>query len=835
MIVFGHGTTAQPHIPCGACSARRSRFAARLLLGTLLGVALACGSESAPDASSARVGDEPATASGAPRESQAVVRSPAEAAIEREFREICSAFKEGDAPYYGERKAEELTQWLEEARSRPLDAEEQAVFELARDVRANEFLKLGRTDEAIRFLEAGDSPRTGEADSPAGTHAGDVAGATSRGGTGEGDPDAAARLRPPAFRDIDDLRRRVRRLTVLRNAHLQAGEDENCVARHTAASCIIPFQKESLHTFPEHARRAADLSLEILALRPDSVSARWLLNLMRMVSGDYPEGVPAALRLAEDAFRSDEDFPRWSDRAPDLGVNVIDLAGGAVMDDFDGDGLLDLVSSTANPCDGLKAFRNDGRGGFEDVTDAWHLRGQLGGLNLVHADFDGDGRLDLLVLRGGWLREWGRVRNSLLRNEIEGGAGGFVDVTREAGLALPAYPTQTAAWADYDGDGDLDLYVGNETSGKQPNPSQLFRNDGNGRFTDVAEAAGVANLRFAKGVAWGDIDGDGDPDLYVSNIGKNRLYRNDGDGSFTDVAAEWGVEAPKGYSFATWFFDYDNDGRLDLFVGDYGVPVDTVMASYMGRPADAGWPLIYRNVGTGFEEVSADLGISRPMLPMGANYGDLDGDGWLDIYLGTGAPPYDALVPNVMLHNRGGTAFSDVSFAGGFAHLQKGHGVAFGDIDNDGDQDLFHQLGGFYPGDAYANALFENPGSGNAWITLRLEGRSANRFGVGARIAIQVREPEGTRTIHVLAGSGGSFGGSSMQQEIGLGRAVAIEEIQIRWPGSDTRQSFEDVAPNRFYRVVEGEAELEAIPMPRLRLAGGGTGAHPHRHGDSAP
>jgi hypothetical protein len=270
-------------------------------------------------------------------------------------------------------------------------------------------------------------------------------------------------------------------------------------------------------------------------------------------------------------------------------------------------------------------------------------------------------------------------------------------------------------------------------------------------------------------------------------------------------------------------------------VGDYGASTDAVMASYMGRPADAGWPLLYRNVGTGFEEVSTDLGISRPMLPMGANYGDLDGDGWLDVYLGTGAPPYDALVPNVMLHNRGGTAFSDVSFAGGFAHLQKGHGVAFGDIDNDGDQDLFHQLGGFYPGDAYANALFENPGSGNAWVTLRLEGRSANRFGVGARIAVQVREPEGTRTIHVLAGSGGSFGGSSMQQEIGLGRAVAIEAIQIRWPGSDTRQRFEDVAPNRIYRVVEGEAKLEAISLPHLRLAGGGTRAQPHRHGDSAP
>jgi hypothetical protein len=255
----------------------------------------------------------------------------------------------------------------------------------------------------------------------------------------------------------------------------------------------------------------------------------------------------------------------------------------------------------------------------------------------------------------------------------------------------------------------------------------------------------------------------------------------------------------------------------------------------MGEPAKGGWPLVYRNTGGRFEEVSAALGISQPTLPMGAGYGDLDGDGWLDVYLGTGAPPYDALIPNVMLHNRGGKAFSDVSFAGGFAHLQKGHGVAFGDIDNDGDQDLFHQLGGFYPGDDYANALFENPGFGSSWVTLRLEGRGANRFGVGARIAVKVREPGGSRTIHVLAGSGGSFGGSSMQQEIGLGRAEAIEEIRIRWPGSDTRQRFVNVVPNRIYRIVEGEGELEIISVPRLVLADGVSREHPHRHEASAP
>src|SRR6185503_1091650 len=198
----------------------------------------------------------------------------------------------------------------------------------------------------------------------------------------------------------------------------------------------LPFQPEAVHKYPEHARRAAELSLAILARRPDSVSARWFVNLMRMVTNEA-SAVPPQWRLPEQAFASEEDFPRWRDRAPDLGVNVSDLAGGAVMDDFDGDGFLDLVSSTANPCDHVKAFRSDGHGGFEDVAAAWGLDAQLGGLNLIHGDYDGDGALDLLVLRGGWLGASGRVRKSLLHNALAT-EGRFVDVTRAAGLADPA-------------------------------------------------------------------------------------------------------------------------------------------------------------------------------------------------------------------------------------------------------------------------------------------------------------------------------------------------------------------------------------------------------------
>ena len=638
-------------------------------------------------------------------------------------------------------------------------------------------------------------------------------------------------------------------------AHLQRAEDLNCIhqtgaeeagGEHTptgepvhtvsrsADSCILPLAASAVHARPEHARAAGDGFLAILRREgpaPRQVRARWLLNLARRLSGDFPEGVPAEFRIDEGVFADSFAGGRWRNRGPELGVDVLDLAGGAVVDDFDGDGLLDLVTSSWDPCGPVRAFRNDGQGGFEDTGRAWGLEDQVGGLNLVHADYDDDGRLDLLVLRGAWLLDDGRIRNSLLRNELDGEPGRFVDITEEAGLAEPAYPTQTAAWGDYDGDGDLDLYVGNEATEAHDFPSQLFRNRGDGTFEDVAAASGVTNLRYAKGVAWGDVDNDGDLDLYVSNFGANRLYLNDG-GVFLDAAVRVAVTEPERESFATWFFDYDHDGDLDLYVGDYRDQATEVVASFMGSDPGVGQPLLYRNdcgpePGCGgrlrMTEVSRELGIGRPAMPMGANYGDLDNDGWLDFYLGTGEPDLASLMPNVM-YRYNGRRFEEVTFAGGFGHLQKGHGVAFGDLDRDGDMDLLHQLGGFYPGDSFGNALFENPGNGNAWVTLHFAGAGAagggaNRFGVGSRVALLVEGPSGEpRTIHRLVGSGGSFGGNSMQLEVGLGDAVQIAEIRVRWAGSGAEQRFREVAPRAVYRIVEGAEALELVAAASFRL-----------------
>ncbi len=453
---------------------------------------------------------------------------------------------------------------------------------------------------------------------------------------------------------------------------------------------------------------------------------------------------------------------------------------------------------------------NRGDGGFEDRTAEAGLTGILGGLNLVQADYDNDGDIDLLILRGAWLEAAGRHPNSLLRNN---GNSTFTDVTFDAGLGDAHYPTQTASWADYDNDGDLDLYIGNEAKPGQDFPCQLFRNNGDGTFTDVARDAGVENLRYAKGVIWGDYDNDRFPDLYVSNgRSPNRLYHNNGDGTFIDLAMQLNVAAPAD-SFPVWFWDFDNDGALDLFVSSYYMKSSltrlfAVASSYLGQEHPAETRRIYKGDGHGgFTDVAAQVGLTRLTLPMGSNFGDLDNDGFLDFYLGTGYPSYFGLIPNVMFHNKGGTQFVDVTTSGGFGNLQKGHGVVFADLDQDGDQDVLEQMGGAFPGDGFGNVFYENPGFGNSWIVIRLAGVQSNRFGVGARIRAEITENGKPRTIYKHVNSGGSFGCNPLTQQVGLGTADRIDTLEIYWPTTDQTQRFADVAVNRAIEITEGNDE----------------------------
>ena len=576
-------------------------------------------------------------------------------------------------------------------------------------------------------------------------------------------------------------------------AALRRGETENCVECPCTSSCIFPIDARAIHQQPDGSRQAIRYFTEYLRHQPDDLGVRWLMNVAAMTLGEYPAGVPPAFLIPPETFRSEFTIGPFTDIAAQVGITRLHPAGGAIMDDFDGDGLLDLVETTWDPTQPMAFSRNRGDGTFADSTAGSGLDRQLGGLYCVQTDYNNDGWLDIYVCRGAWTGI--PQRHSLLRNN---GGGTFTDVTREAGLLTPV-DGQVAAWADYDNDGWLDLFVGGERT-----RSRLYHNNRDGTFTEVALRAGVANEgAMCKGANWGDFDGDGFPDLFLNNLGGSPgLYRNNRDGTFTNVAIPLGITGPS-MGFSCWFWDYDNDGWLDLFAASYDPTLDEVVRSLLGRPVRGDTCRLYRNVqGRRFEDVTAAAGLDLAASPMGSNFADFDNDGFLDFYLGTGDPKYSLLVPNRMFKNVGGRRFADVTWSSRTGHLQKGHGVACGDWDRDGDVDLYEQLGGAVPGDRFRSVLFQNPGQGHRWLTVRLIGQQTNRPAVGARITVVLPgEPATMICRHVTSGS--SFGANPFQQTIGLGTADRIERLEVHWPTSNTTQVFRDVPVNQAIEITE--------------------------------
>ncbi len=287
------------------------------------------------------------------------------------------------------------------------------------------------------------------------------------------------------------------------------------------------------------------------------------------------------------------------------------------------------------------------------------------------------------------------------------------------------------------------------------------------------------------------------------------------------MAQKAGVQKPD-QSFAAWFFDYDNDGLPDLFVAGYYVSVDESVRSYLGLPRNAETLKLYKNLGNGtFRDVTAEVGLDKVVMAMGANFGDIDNDGFLDVYLGTGNPSYASLLPNVLLHNKEGKFFTDVTASSGTGELHKGHAVAFADIDNDGDEDLLAEIGGAVPGDSHAFRLFENPGNGNDWISVHLVGVKTNRAAIGARIKVTVQnEGKAARSIYRTVSSGGSFGASPLTQHIGLGKSARIVDLEVWWPASNSRQHFADLTPDQFLEIKEFAKDYTKLERHAFRLGG---------------
>jgi len=593
-------------------------------------------------------------------------------------------------------------------------------------------------------------------------------------------------------------------------SYMRKGELENCAANHNPQSCIIPIQGNGIHELTSGSELAIETYKQILNKFPNDLESRYLLNVAYMTLGKWPAEVPKQWLLEPGLFAKNTGNIVLKDVGAKKGVDMNGLAGGCVVEDLDNDGLLDIMASSSGINDQVRYMHQMKDGTFKTETVSSGLVGITGGLNLIHTDYNNDGFADIMLLRGGW---WGKKSNwpfSLLKNN---GNNTFEDVTIEAGLYTPG-PTQTATWGDFNNDGWIDVFVALENY-----PCRLFINE-KGKFRDVAPKYGLNITAYVKGCVWGDINNDGFPDLYLSIIGApNKLFFNkagtaSGERIFEDITKAAGVEEPI-TSFPTWFFDFDNDGWLDLFVSGYGIKGSTspkliaedAARDMLGMPPLSDLPRLYHNNGNNtFTDLSKEYGVDHVNFTMGCNFGDIDNDGWLDYYLGTGGPPFTSIVPNKFYHNLGGKKFEDITYATNTGHIQKGHGVAFADIDNDGDQDVYEVMGGAFEGDHFRNVLFENSTvNGNHWIKLKLEGVNSNRAAIGARIRIKVKLADGSsQNFYHTVGTGGSFGSKPLTVAAGLGNATGIEEIEIKWPNAkQSTEIIKDVTMDTLVKIKE--------------------------------
>ncbi len=543
--------------------------------------------------------------------------------------------------------------------------------------------------------------------------------------------------------------------------------------------------------------------------------------------------------------------------------------GGITAADYDNDGLYDIMIP-----DGVSSrlFHNLGNGKFEDVTEKAGLAGLDGVGVALFADYDNDGQKDLFVSRT-------FKPNQLFHNN---GDGTFTDVTAKSGIGEDCCTT-VASWADYDNDGFLDLYVGRYLDprtdipttfyARNGLPNQLYHNNGDGTFTNVTVKAGVGEIGLCLGTVFADYNDDGFPDLYVVNdFGRKTLYKNNGNGTFTDVTVKAGTLA-YGAGMNASFADYNNDGKMDIYVTN--IRSDEAWYAQwptVGRYMINSWrqgvwitdmPLyfqIFQQSGMNFIKVFQDMASGNNLLmnkgdgtfedttvknnanPLGwfwgASFADFDNDGWQDIYAANGWVYNDKdteieldFLNNVVseqklyktgilfdpahfghtswhgwehnryLRNRGDGSFEEVGHAAGNDLLLNSRGVAVADFWNRGVMDIAVSAS-----DDKHKLLRNDVGVDRRWLQVELVGTKSNRDAVGARVTIKADGGK-LQMREVILGDG--YGSqNSLRQHFGLGKGTSAEEIVVKWPRSGTVQTFKNVPGNRIIQITEGSDQI---------------------------
>jgi hypothetical protein len=494
------------------------------------------------------------------------------------------------------------------------------------------------------------------------------------------------------------------------------------------------------------------------------------------------------------------------------------VTAGLALFDYDNDGDIDIyflngallkgAKSNVSPKNAL--YRNDGNWKFTDVTEQARVGDTGYGLGVVVGDYDNDGDPDI------YLNNYGP--NVLYRNN---GDGTFTDVTKQAGVVNGFNTGAGACFLDMDKDGDLDLYVSsyldfsydkhdtNTASGFPiyvgPNffsavPDTLYRNNGDGTFTDMSKSSGIAErASYGMGMVCGDYDNDGDTDIFVANDGDgNFLFENDGTGKFEDMGliagVSYDIHGDEQGSMGANFGDYDNDGRLDLYVTSYQRQLAT----------------LYRNLGDGlFEEVTRLTGAGDGTVPnvtWGNSFEDFDNDGNRDIFIACGhlldnIESFDDSTTyfetNVLLMNTGGGKFINVSDKSGDGMKVKlsSRGAGFDDLDNDGDVDVVILNSRREP-----TILRNDSPSKGHWLQVCLRGVKTNRDGVGAHVKVTAGNLTLIDEVHSGRGYQSHYGS---RLYFGLGSHKTVDIIEIHWIGGGI-DVFENITADRLITLTEG-------------------------------
>lgn len=633
---------------------------------------------------------------------------------------------------------------------------------------------------------------------------------------------------------------------------LRYGEVRNCVENHNADSCLFPLSRLAHHRRKEGAAKAAAYFEEALRIRETS-HLIWLYSIAHQALGTPVEEVPKTWRLPKAALKTlgagslEDGLTRFEDWASPLGFQSRQDTGGAnaQAQDFNGDGRLDLIQGGRNACSPIKLYWGIEEGFENAKLDPRHrtLTTANAVTNILSADVDNDGDLDLYLVRGGWVTTDSApiLHNELLLND---GKGRF---TRSAQSPLNAKGNRSVAalFADFDLDGWIDLFVCDEVSGPE-----LHQGSRKG-FRRVSNNGGLSYQGVCKGTAAGDLDGDGQPELFIGLYGQdNQLYKNvssAGEIRFQPIVNSPVLNRPQ-FAFPAAFADFNNDSHLDLFVGSFYRDTGNYARFVLGRDYKPEVSRIFLNDGQGqLIDRTDELGFANPAQTMGSGLADLNGDGWLDILLGTGSVSYGDLVPNLVYINRAGKAFVERGTELGMSSLQKGHGVVTADFDGDLRSDIFWVNGGTIPGDNYFPSLYRNSSTQNSWLGLELEGVTANRSAIGAKVEVEVeenREPRADssstseqtdkpslRRIVRHVGLHSSFGSESLRLNIGLGETKKIRRLSIHWPNRTRRvDSYtEGLEVGHSYRVREGEPP-QAVSWPKANWPIRPSTGTPHHH-----